>query len=105
MKKTSLIMAFIAPLTLGISVNVFAKDSLLEWKSADGTDSLKLGGLVRLNQRYESWDSPNRGIGKLDFDIFRIDLKGTFDDAYLNASYIIQDQEKHQLKRHMLVIT
>lgn len=92
-------MAFIAPLTLGVSVNVFAKDSLLEWKSADGTDSLKLGGLVRLNQRYESWDSPNRGIGKLDFDIFRIDLKGTFDDAYLNASYIIQDQEKTSIEK------
>lgn len=44
MKKTSLIMAFIAPLTLGVSVNAFAKDSLLEWKSDDGTDSLKLGG-------------------------------------------------------------
>jgi len=99
MKKTSLIMAFIAPLTLGVSVNAFAKDSLLEWQSADGTDSLKLGGLVRLNQRYESWDSPNRGIGKLDFDIFRIDLKGTFDDAYLNASYIIQDQEKTSIEK------
>lgn len=99
MKKTSLIMAFIAPLTLGVSVNAFAKDSLLEWKSADGTDSLKLGGLVRLNQRYESWDSPNRGIGKLDFDIFRIDLKGTFDGAYLNASYIIQDQEKTSIEK------
>lgn len=69
MKKTSLIMAFIAPLTLGVSVNAFAKDSLLEWKSDDGTDSLKLGGVVRLNQRYEDWEGPNRGFGKLYFDI------------------------------------
>ncbi len=60
MKKTSLIVAFIAPLTLGVSVNAFAKDSLLEWKSDDGTDSLKLGGVVRLNQRYEDWEGPNR---------------------------------------------
>ncbi|WP_248132042.1 hypothetical protein [Acinetobacter radioresistens] len=99
MKKTSLIMAFIAPLTLGVSVNVFAKDSLLEWKSDDGTDSLKLGGVVRLNQRYEDWDGPNRGFGKLHFDIFRVDLKGKFDDAYINASYMFQDQQKTSIEK------
>ncbi|MCK4102193.1 hypothetical protein HCY02_07900 [Acinetobacter radioresistens] len=92
-------MAFIAPLTLGVSVNVFAKDSLLEWKSDDGTDSLKLGGVVRLNQRYEDWDGPNRGFGKLHFDIFRVDLKGKFDDAYINASYMFQDQQKTSIEK------
>ncbi|EPP0748416.1 hypothetical protein ACULVK_000683, partial [Acinetobacter baumannii] len=99
MKKTSLIMAFIAPLTLGVSVNAFAKDSLLEWKSDDGTDSLKLGGVVRLNQRYEDWEGPNRGFGKLYFDIFRVDLKGKFDDAYINASYLFQDQQKTSIEK------
>ncbi|MEW7964365.1 hypothetical protein AB0858_07005, partial [Acinetobacter baumannii] len=99
MKKTSLIMAFIAPLTLGVSVNAFAKDSLLEWKSDDGTDSLKLGGVVRLNQRYEDWEGPNRGFGKLHFDIFRVDLKGKFDDAYINASYMVQDQQKTSIEK------
>ncbi|ADX02578.1 hypothetical protein C7G54_07830 [Acinetobacter baumannii] len=92
-------MAFIAPLTLGVSVNAFAKDSLLEWKSDDGTDSLKLGGVVRLNQRYEDWEGPNRGFGKLYFDIFRVDLKGKFDDAYINASYLFQDQQKTSIEK------
>ncbi|MEQ1451782.1 hypothetical protein [Acinetobacter seifertii] len=99
MKKTSLIMAFIAPFTLGVSVNAFAKDSLLEWKSDDGTESLKLGGVVRLNQRYEDWEGPNRGFGKLYFDIFRVDLKGKFDDAYINASYLFQDQQKTSIEK------
>jgi len=99
MKKTSLIMAFIAQLTMGVSVNAFAKDSLLEWKSDDGTDSLKLGGVVRLNQRYEDWEGPNRGFGKLYFDIFRVDLKGKFDDAYINASYLFQDQQKTSIEK------
>ncbi|HAV5427535.1 TPA: hypothetical protein JI091_11145, partial [Acinetobacter baumannii] len=92
-------MAFIAPLTLGVSVNAFAKDPLLEWKSDDGTDSLKLGGVVRLNQRYEDWEGPNRGFGKLHFDIFRVDLKGKFDDAYINASYMVQDQQKTSIEK------
>jgi hypothetical protein len=105
MKKTSLIMAFIAPLTMGVSVNAFAKDSLLEWKSDDGTDSLKLGGVVRLNQRYEDWEGPNRGFGKLYFDIFRVDLKGKFDDAYFNASYLFKINRKRPLKKHMWAIT
>ncbi len=72
MKKTSLIMAFIAPFTLGVSVNAFAKDSLLEWKSDDGTESLKLGGVVRLNQRYEDWEGPNRGFVSSISDVFRV---------------------------------
>ena len=76
-----------------------AKDSLLEWKSDDGTDSLKLGGVVRLNQRYEDWEGPNRGFGKLYFDIFRVDLKGKFDDAYINASYLFQDQQKTSIEK------
>lgn len=72
---------------------------MLEWKSDDGTDSLKLGGVVRLNQRYEDWEGPNRGFGKLHFDIFRVDLKGKFDDAYINASYMVQDQQKTSIEK------
>ena len=72
---------------------------MLEWKSDDGPDSLKLGGVVRLNQRYEDWEGPNRGFGKLYFDIFRVDLKGKFDDAYINASYLFQDQQKTSIEK------
>lgn len=54
---------------------------------------------VRLNQRYEDWEGPNRGFGKLYFDIFRVDLKGKFDDAYINASYLFQDQQKTSIEK------
>lgn len=105
MKKTSLIMAFIAPLTLGVSVNAFAKDSLLEWKSDDGTDSLKLGGVVRLNQRYEDWEGPNRGFGKLHFDIFRIDLKVNLMMPTSMPVICFKTNRKRPLKKHMSAIT
>ncbi|ENX23003.1 hypothetical protein F892_02246 [Acinetobacter vivianii] len=98
MKKTSIAMLF-AALYLGSSSNVFAQSSALEWKSEDGTDSVQVGGVVRLNQRYENWEGPNGGFGKLYFDIFRVDLKGKFDDAYFNASYLFQDQEKRSVEK------
>ena len=80
-----------------------AKDDPLVWKSADGTQSFKVGGVLRFNHRYEQWDaSSNRGVGKLDFDIFRLDLKGKSDDVYLNASYLIQDQEKTSIEKAYL---
>ena len=89
MKKTLVMM--LAALSMSAVSNVYAQSSALEWKSEDGTDSVKLGGVVRLNQRYENWEGPNGGFGKLYFDIFRVDLKGKFDDAYFNASYLFQD--------------
>ena len=80
--------------------SVYAKDDLLEWNNADGTQALKLGGVLRFNHRYEQWESsPKRGGGKLDFDIFRLDLKGKSDDIYLNASYVIQDQEMTSIEK------
>lgn len=33
----------------------WAADSPLEWKSDDGTASFKVGGVIRVQQRYESW--------------------------------------------------
>ncbi len=70
-----------------------AVESPLQWKSQDGTAEFKVGGALRLNHRYESWDSPNRSMGKLKFDIFRVDLKGKYDDFSLNSSFVLQDQE------------
>lgn len=92
---TTIAMMLIAGSTL-----VQAKDDPLEWKSEDGTQSLKVGGVLRFNHRYEQWKaSDNRGFGKLDFDIFRLDLKGKSGDAYLNASYLVQDQEKTSIEK------
>lgn len=102
MKKTMCAVAGICLLNL-VTLSAQAKNDLLEWKNQQGNQSLKLGGVLRLNHRYEQWDSsPNRGLGKLDFDVFRVDLKGKLDDAYLNASYVIQDQEKTSIEKAYL---
>lgn len=92
---------FTLMLSLGaMTMSVQVADDSLQWKSEDGAQSLKVGGVIRLNHRYEQWDaSKNRGFGKLDFDIFRLDLKGKSDDAYLNASYLIQDQEMTSIEK------
>ena len=88
-----LLMASASPL-------LHAKDDPLEWKSEDGANSFKVGGVLRFNHRYEQWDeSTNRGAGKLDFDIFRLDLKGNYGDFYFNASPIIQDQEMTSIEK------
>ncbi len=87
-------------LTSTIAMLAQAADDPLEWKSEDGTQSLKVGGVIRVNQRYEQWpESDNRGFGKLNFDVFRLDLKGKSGDAYLNASYLVQDQEKTSIEK------
>jgi len=99
MNKTILITAMMLSLSAA-AASVQAKEDPLEWKSDDGIQSFKLGGALRFNHRYEQWEpSDKRGIGKLDFDIFRIDLKGKSGDAYLNASYLIQDQEKTSIEK------
>lgn len=91
----------VSAFTLMISAfPLYAKEDPLMWKNEDGSQSFKVGGVVRLNHRYEQWDaSENRGFGKLDFDIFRLDLKGKYDDAYLNASFLLQDQEKTSIEK------
>lgn len=99
MKKTLLGMAVLL-MMVSASPLLQAKDDPLEWKSEDGENSFKVGGVLRFNHRYEQWDeSKNRGIGKLDFDIFRLDLKGNYGDFYLNASPIIQDQEMTSIEK------
>lgn len=99
MKKT-LLGTSILFIVASSSSLVHAKDDPLEWKSEDGANSFKVGGVLRLNHRYEQWEeSKNRGAGKLDFDIFRLDFKGNYGDFYFNASPIIQDQEKTSIEK------
>lgn len=91
MNKKSIVITLLMTVSM---TSVSAKEDPLEWKSTDGANSFKIGGVLRFNHRYEQWDeSKNRGFGKLDFDIFRLDLKAKYGDFYLNASPIIQDQE------------
>lgn len=99
MKKTLLGTSILLMMASSSSL-LHAKDDPLEWKSEDGANSFKVGGLIRFNHRYEQWEeSKNRGGGKLDFDIFRLDLKGKYGDFYLNASPIIQDQEMTSVEK------
>ena len=97
--KNASIVTLSAVLSLGYMSHTFAQNTALEWKSEDQSETLKLDGVIRFNHRYESWDGPNVGFGKLYFDIFKITLTGKFDDAYLNASYIFQDQEKRSIEK------
>ena len=99
MKKQKICLAITA---LIMSLTLYAETTTnpLEWKSEDGNQSFKVGGVLRFNQRYEQWDeSKNRGIGKFDFDIFRLDFTGKYGDFYLNASPIIQDQEMTSIEK------
>lgn len=99
MNKT-LIASSLVLLSVCATSYAVANDHPLEWKSDDGSASFKVGGVLRFNHRYEQWDeSQNRGAGKLDFDIFRLDLTGKYDDFYLNASPIIQDQEMTSVEK------
>jgi len=99
MRKTGYGITFLFVMTT-ISSQLYAKDDPLEWKSADGDKSFKVGGLLRFNHRYEQWpESDKRGGGKLDFDIFRLDLKGTYGDFYFNASPILQDKEMTSIEK------
>lgn len=49
-----------------------AQAKVLELKSEDGSKELNVGGVIRFNQRYQSWgdDKYNSGLGDPDFDIF-----------------------------------
>src|SRR5690606_28795912 len=53
---------------------------------AVAADGIQLGGAVRTNYSYTSYNdgSRNRG-GDFAFDIFRLDLKGSIGDVSLNA--------------------
>ncbi|GIU40509.1 outer membrane beta barrel protein [Shewanella sairae] len=57
-----------------------------EQKSAES--SLKFGGAVRVNYSYEDFDDDNadRG-GDFDFDLFRIDVSGNYQDLIFSAQY------------------
>ncbi len=47
-------MLSLAVCCLGGHTATWAADSPLEWKSDDGTASFKVGGVIRVQQRYES---------------------------------------------------
>lgn len=97
MKSISVIGVAVSFLSVA---TVSSAESPLEWSNADGTESFQVGGVIRFNQRYENWaTSTNRGFGKLDFDVFRLDLKGKYDDFYLNSSFLLQNDEYTSIEK------
>lgn len=100
---TKLIVKSLIVLTpvLWLSTITSAQAKVIELKSDDGTKELNVGGVVRFNQRYQSWgdDKYSSGLGDPDFDIFRLDIDGKYDDFYLNSSYIFQDDEKTSIEK------
>lgn len=81
-----------------LSYNVHAESlgSPFTWSSEDGTKSLQVGGFVRTNYRDEHWESANNG--KFLFDNARLNIKGKYDQFYLDTSYAFQDDHKHSIE-------
>ena len=86
---------------IGFSTNTNAQGRFFEWKNADESKGLNVGGAIRFNQRYQSWsdDKFNSGLGDPEFDIFRIDVDGKYDDFYLDSSYVFQDDDKTSIEK------
>jgi len=53
---------------------------------AKSTDGIKVGGAIRTNYNYTSYDEDNKDrYGDFDFDIFRLNLSGEIGDVSLNG--------------------
>jgi hypothetical protein len=73
-----------------------AQPSPFQWETEDGLKQLKLGGFVRTNYRDERWESPNNG--KFLFDNARLNIKGKYDQFYLDVSYAFQSDHKRSVE-------
>jgi len=73
--------------------------SALTVSSEDGQRFFKLGGIIRLNDRYERWDSSPNHSRRLLFDTFRVKAQGRWDNFNLNATYIFQDRNRRSVEQ------
>jgi len=74
----------------------------LSWASDDGAKSLDFGGSIRLNHRYEDWKTSSNDPARLLFDIARFEVKGKWDQFYLDGGYTFQDRNRRSIE-HALV--
>ncbi|RZG76932.1 hypothetical protein [Acinetobacter sp. WCHAc060025] len=95
MSKKSYLSIFIGCL---MSMNAFAETqgTPFKWQTEDGSKSLEVGGFIRANYRDERWDSDNNG--KVLFDNARLNVKGKYDQFYLDTSYAFQDDHKRSIE-------
>jgi len=91
---------FISVIICGLcSVQAYAdaQPSPFQWGTEDGSKQIQLGGFIRGNYRDENWQSPNNG--KVLFDNARVNIKGKYDQFYLDTSYAFQDDHKRSIER------
>ncbi|MCU4577481.1 hypothetical protein KTJ34_08565 [Acinetobacter courvalinii] len=81
-----------------VAMHVYAleENSPFKWQAADGLKSFEVGGFIRANYRDEHWESDNNG--KFLFDNARLNLKGKYDQFYLDTSYAFQDDHKRSIE-------
>ena len=95
MSKKSYLSLFVGCL---VSMNAFAETqgTPFKWQTENGSKSLEVGGFVRANYRDERWESDNNG--KFLFDNARLNVKGKYDQFYLDTSYAFQDDHKRSIE-------
>ena len=81
-----------------LSVNAYADNwsSPFQWATADGSKAIQVGGFIRGNYRDEHWESDNNG--KVLFDNARLNIKGKYNQLYLDTSYAFQDDHKRSIE-------
>ncbi|OTG87643.1 hypothetical protein B9T31_03855 [Acinetobacter sp. ANC 4558] len=80
-----------------LSCNIYANQgATFAWSTEDGAKSIQIGGFVRTNYRDEHWESKNNG--KFLFDNARLNIKGKYDQFYLDTSYAFQDDHKRSIE-------
>ena len=95
MLKKSYLVLIMGAFT-SVQARAATQGSPFKWQTEDGTKSLEVGGFIRANYRDERWDSENNG--KVLFDNARLNVKGKYDQFYLDASYAFQDDHKRSIE-------
>lgn len=81
-----------------LSINAYADNpvSTFQWATEDGTKAIQFSGFIRANYRDEHWDSDNNG--KVLFDNARLNIKGKYNQLYLDTSYAFQPDHKRSIE-------
>jgi len=68
------------------------------WQSEDGSKGIELGGSIRLNHRYERWKTSSNDPARLLLDIARFEVKGHWDQFYMDGGYTFQDRNRRSIE-------
>jgi hypothetical protein len=95
MLKKSYLVVMMGILT-SVQALAATQDTPFKWQTEDGAKSIEVGGFIRANYRDEHWESENNG--KVLFDNARLNVKGKYDQFYLDTSYAFQDDHKRSIE-------